>query len=137
MRKHIENTAAKARRQLNIVKKLARTKWGANKQTLWQLYMGYVRPTLEYSSAALSTATHTNLAPIDKVQNQALRFISGAMRTTPTSAYEIECNIEPLDIRRDAASSQLMNATRGLNTIQTKHSSRHGGRRRGLSSSHT
>ena len=33
-------------------------------------------------------------------------------------------------------SSQLMNATRGLNTIQTKRSSRHGGRRHGLSSSH-
>ena len=29
MRKHIENTAAKARRRLNIVKKLASTKWGA------------------------------------------------------------------------------------------------------------
>ena len=58
MRKHIENTAAKARRRLNIVKKLASTKWGANKQTLRQLYMGYIRPTLEYSSAALSTATH-------------------------------------------------------------------------------
>ena len=103
MRKHIENTAAKARRRLNIFKKLASTKWGANKQTLRQLYMGYIRHTLEYSSAALSTATHTNLATLDKVQNQALRFISGAMKTTPTSACEIECNIEPLDIRRDAA----------------------------------
>ena len=103
MRTHIENTAAKARRRLNIVKKLASTKWGANKQTLRQLYMGYIRPTLEYSSAALSTATHTNLATLDKVQNQALRFISGAMKTTQTSAFEIECNIEPLDIRRDAA----------------------------------
>ena len=103
MRMHIENTAAKARRRLNIVKKLVSTKWGANTQTLRQLYMGYVRPTLEYSSAALSTATHTNLATLDKVQNQALRFISGAMKTTPTTACDIECNIEPLDIRRDAA----------------------------------
>ena len=65
--------------------------------------MCYVRPTLEYSSAALSTATHTNLAKLDNVQNQALRFISGAMRTTPTSACVIECNIELLDIRRYAA----------------------------------
>ena len=96
MRKHIENTAEKARRRLHIVKKLASTKWEANKQTLWQLYMGYVRPTLEYSSAALSTATHTNLATLDKVHNQAFRFISGAMKTTPTSACDIECNIEPL-----------------------------------------
>ena len=65
--------------------------------------MGYVRPTLEYSSAALSIATHTNLATLDNVQNQALRSISEAMRTKPTSAFEIGCNIEPLDIRRDAA----------------------------------
>ena len=130
-------TAAKARRRLNIVKKLASTKWGANKQTLWQLYMGYIRPTLEYSSAALSTATHTNLATFDKVQNQAFRFISGAMKTTPTSACEIECNIEPLDIRRDAAIvTTYERYHRGLNTIQTKRSSRHGGRRHGLSSSH-
>ena len=89
MRKHIENTAGKARRRLNIVKKLASPKWGAHKQTLRQLYMG--------------TATHTNLATLDKVQNKAWRFISGAMKTTPTSACEIECNIEALDIRRDAA----------------------------------
>ena len=103
MRKHIENTAAKARRRLNIVKKLARTMWGANKETLRQLYMGYVRPTLEHSSDALSTATHTDLATLDNVQNEALRFVSGAMRTAPTSACEIECNNEPLDTSRDAA----------------------------------
>ena len=101
--KHIENTAAKARRRLNIANKLASINWGANKQTLRKLDMGYIRPTLEYSTAALSPATHTNLATLDKVQNQALRFISGAMRTIPTSSCEIECNIEPLDICRDAA----------------------------------
>ena len=111
-----------------IVKKLPSTKWGANKQTLRQhsvhvcmyvciyIYLwdmdiqklysdnenNYVRPTLEYSNALVSTTTHTNLATSDDVQNQALRFISGAMRTTPTSARVIECNIEPLNIRRDA-----------------------------------
>ena len=51
----------------------------------------------------LSTAIHTNLATLDKVQNQAVWFINGVTKTTPTSACEIECNIEPLDIRRDAA----------------------------------
>ena len=103
MRNHIKNNAAKTSHRLNIVKKLASTKWRINKQTLRQLYMGYVRPSLEYSRAALSTATHTHLATLDKVQNQALWFISGAMRTTPTSACEIECNSGLLDISRDAA----------------------------------
>ena len=44
-----------------------------------------------------SSVTHTNLPTFDKVHNQDSRFISGAMMTTPTSAREIECNIEPLD----------------------------------------
>ena len=46
------------------------------------------------------THKHRN---IGQCTNQALRFISGAMMTTPTSACAIECNIEPLDIRRHAA----------------------------------
>ena len=132
MRKHIENTAAKARRRLNIVKKLVNTKWGANKQTLRQLYLGYIRPTLEYSSAALSTATHTNLAPLHKVQNQALRFISGAMKPHQQVHVRLSATLSHWTSVDMLQSSQPMNATRGLNTIQTKRSSRHGGRIHGL-----
>ena len=124
----MENPAAKARRRLNIVKKLASTKWGANKQTLRQQYMGCVRPTLEYNSAALSTAKHTHLATLDKAQNQALRFINGTTRTT--RACEIECNIVPLDIRRDAAIVKTYERYQRLTTIETQRSSRHGSRRK-------
>jgi len=40
---------------------------------------------------------------LDKIQNQALRFISGALRSTPTAACEIHRNVEPLRLRREAA----------------------------------
>ena len=62
--------------------------------------------------------------------------ISGATRTTPKSACEIECNSHWTSVEM-LQSSQLMNATRGVNTIQTKRSSIHVGRRHGLNSSHT
>ena len=35
---------------------------------------------------------------LDKVQNQALRLICGAIRTTPTAACEIDANIKPRDL---------------------------------------
>ena len=128
---------ANTRRRLNIVKELARTKCGMNKQTLRQLYMGYIRLTLEYSSVALSTGTHTNLATLDKVLNQTLRFVSGAMRTTPTSACEIECNIEQLDIRRDDAIVTTYERRQRLEHHPNKALIQTWGRRHGLSSSHT
>ena len=38
---------------------------------------------------------------LDRKQNEALRFISGGLRSTPSSACEIDANIEPLSIRRE------------------------------------
>lgn len=38
---------AKARRKLNIMRKLAGTNWGANEKVLKSVYEGNVRPHLE------------------------------------------------------------------------------------------
>ena len=50
-----------------------------------------------------ATCSKPTRATLDKIQNHALRFISGAMRSTPTAACEIHTNVEPLDLRREAA----------------------------------
>ena len=42
LNKHVQKLKEKSTRRLNIVKRLASTQWGANKQTLRQLYIGYV-----------------------------------------------------------------------------------------------
>ena len=75
---------------------------------------------MEYSSAALGTASDTNLATIDKAQNHDLLFISGGTKSTPTSACEIECDMQPMSIRRDSAIVTTYERMRGRITFRTR-----------------
>ena len=90
-----------ATKRLNLVKKLAGSNWGADKRTLRQLYLGYIRAKLDYCSPIQAVASKSALETVNKTQNQALRLVCGAMRSTPTAACEIDANVEPLDIRRN------------------------------------
>ncbi|XP_060577697.1 uncharacterized protein LOC132734852 [Ruditapes philippinarum] len=82
------------------MRKLAGTTWGANEQILKTVYQGTVRPTMEYSSATWSTTAKTNQQALDKVQNQALRIITGATKSTPIAFMEKLTGIQTLHERR-------------------------------------
>ena len=103
LNEQMKKVETKAKNRLKLVKKLASTSWGADKSTLRQLYLGYVRSTMDYSLALQSVSSKTTQLSVDRVQNNALRFISGAMRTTQTAVCEVHTNVEPLNIRREAA----------------------------------
>ena len=100
---HMKNVKVKASKRLKLVKRLASTSWGADKNTLRQLYLGYVRSNMEYSLALQSVSSRSNQKSVDIIQNHALRFISGGMKSSPTAACEIHANVEPMQIRREAA----------------------------------
>ncbi|KAK7101835.1 hypothetical protein V1264_020159 [Littorina saxatilis] len=99
---HIAQAETKARRKLAILRKLAGTTWGANEKILKTVYQGTIRPHLEYGSTAWSTSAKTNLQTLDRVQNQALRLITGAMKSTPIKEMEKLTTIQPLCQRREA-----------------------------------
>ena len=99
---HTLRTERKALKKLAIMRKLAGTTWGANEQILKTLYEGSVRPVLEYSSTAWSTTAKTNQQSLDKIQNQALRIITGSMQSTPFTFMEQTTAIQPLQQRRQA-----------------------------------
>ena len=99
-KQHIQNAETKARRKLNIMRKLAGTHWGANEKILKTIYQGSVRPHLEYGSSSWMTAAKTHRQTLDKVQNQALRIITGSMRSTPIEMMEQITGILPLNTRR-------------------------------------
>ncbi|MCG8431297.1 MAG: hypothetical protein MJA29_09010, partial [Candidatus Omnitrophica bacterium] len=103
MKPFMNSLKVKATKRLNLIKHLATTSWGADKQTLRQLYLGYVRSIMEYALPLQTITSKTISSSVDKVQNQALRLICGGMRSTPTAACEIDANVEPLDIRRKRA----------------------------------
>ena len=95
-KQHTSKAEAKARRRLATLHKLAGTTRGASKKILKSVYQGTVRPHLEYGSTAWSTTAKTNQQALDKVQNQALRLITGAMRSTPITEMERLTGVQPL-----------------------------------------
>ena len=84
-----------------ILRKLAGTTWGASEKVLKTVYQGTVRPHLEYGSTAWSTTAKTNQQALDKVQNHALRLITGAMRSTPITEMDRLTGVQPLGQRGD------------------------------------
>ena len=103
MKPFIQSLKEKASRRLNLVKCLATTTWGANKSTLRQIYLGYVRSAMDYALPIQAAASKTMRESLDKVQNQSLRLVCGGKRSTPSAACEIDCNVEPLELRRERA----------------------------------
>ena len=97
----IEKAEKKAKTRLAIVRKLTGSKWGADMKTLNKAYVGNVRPALEYGMATWVTAAKSNLDRLTKVQNQATRIMTGAIKSTPVKDLESVTGIQPLCDRRD------------------------------------
>ena len=98
---HIEKAEKKAKTRLTVVRKLAGSKWGADMKTLNKAYVGNVRPALEYGMATWGNAAKSNLDRLTKVQNQATRIMTGAIKSTPIKDLESITGIQPLCDRRD------------------------------------
>ena len=68
----LHKSQARAKIRMALMKKLAGTNWAADQTVLRKLYIGRIRPVLEYGSAATSTAAKTNTDKQDRLQNQAM-----------------------------------------------------------------
>lgn len=94
-------TQARAKQRLGLMKKLSGTQWGADQAVLKKLYIGRVRPVLEYGMAPTATAAKSNTDRLVRVQNQAMRIMTGAMRTTPIRELETATGLHSLEDRRN------------------------------------
>ena len=99
---HLAQAETKARKKLAILRKLAGTSWGDHEKIFRTEYLGAIRPVLEFGSTAWITTAKTNKQRLDKIQNQALRLITGGLKSTPITAMGNITNIPPLSKRRKA-----------------------------------
>ena len=97
----IQRAAAKAKHRLALMKKLSGTTWGADEGVLKKLYVGYNRPVMEYGMTASATSSKSNFNKLTQVQNQALRIITGCIKSTPIKAMETLTGLQSLDDKRD------------------------------------
>ena len=74
---HINTSINRARNQLHKLRRFS----NAPSKMKSILYKTLIRPILEYPSVPLATTTKTNLVKIQRIQNQALRYIDGSKRS--------------------------------------------------------
>lgn len=97
---HCNHVILRCERNLNIIRCLSGVWWGAHPFVLKILYNAIIRSVLDYGTFLLEPANKASLRKLDLIQSKALRIISGAMKSTPINALQVECVDPPLYIRR-------------------------------------
>ena len=100
-RKHILNLADSCRRRLDVMKTLSAISWGASRKILRMFYIAYIRSKMDYGAILYSGAAKTNLNLLNRVQNSAMRMITGARKTSPILSLEIDTVLPPLNLHRE------------------------------------
>ena len=98
---HFDKLISRCNTGLNLMRMVSGTSFGADKKTLLMIYMSLIRSKLDYGCQAYMSASPTQLARLDKIQNNTLRIATGAYKSTSVQAMEVECNIMPLSLRRE------------------------------------
>ena len=105
---HLRYLCTKCSKALNLLRVVAHTDWGADRDTLLYLYRTLIRSKLDYGSIVYGSARDSYLKMLDPIQNHALRLCLGAFRTSPSTSLCAEANEPPLFLRRKRLSAQYI-----------------------------
>jgi hypothetical protein len=101
---HIKEIADKANRRLGILRSL---KYKLDRLSLERIYMGFIRPLLEYGDIVWDCPTDV-LNPLEVIQRNAARVVVGATARCSTQGLYDETSWEPLQNRREFHRLSLM-----------------------------
>ncbi|VDO08809.1 unnamed protein product, partial [Rodentolepis nana] len=79
---YINKIEERVSNRLNVLKRLAGNVWGCARSTLNNTYKMFIQPIILYFCEPLITATEVTLKPLEKAHNQALRLITGGIKST-------------------------------------------------------
>jgi len=91
-RPHIQYLKEKCTKSLNLMKIVAHTDWGADRDTLLKIYNTLIRSKLDYGNIVYGSARKSYLKPLDAIHHQGLRLALGAFRTFPSESLYVETN---------------------------------------------
>jgi hypothetical protein len=97
----LEEPCRKNSRKNNVLKRLAGSKWGSSRSVLNATYKAYIKPALQYGCEALIIATPAILNKLEVIQNQGLRLITEAVKSTSLASMQVLTRNNPLKIERE------------------------------------
>ena len=95
----LQKNQARAKMRLSVMKKLSCTEWDADQNVLKKFYVGRICEVLEHGMAASSTTA--KYSKLSRVQHQAMRMVTGAMRSSPISAMKMVTSLQPIEDRQE------------------------------------
>lgn len=98
---HIKKIRNKCKKINNLLRCLAGQDWGANRRAMLSIYRALLRSVWDYGCLAYMSASETRLKELEREQAQGIRTCTGALKTSPISALQVEVSEMPLKIRRD------------------------------------
>lgn len=106
---HINKTIAKAKNRLNILKALAGSDWGQDKEVMVMTYKSIIRSILEYGGPIWNPIiSDTNWTKLQAVQNQALKIATGCIKMTSSDHVHQEAKVLPLEVHGKMLSKQFL-----------------------------
>lgn len=98
---HIKQLKTHTTKQLNIMKCIFNSKWGADRDTLLRVYKSFIQPRIDYGCSVYSVANDNILLLLNTVLNLGARFSLGAFRSSPVISLICEAGLQPLSYRRE------------------------------------
>ena len=97
---HLRSVKAACQKALSLLRVLAHTSWGADRDSLLLLHRTLILPKLEYGSEVYSSATVARLRVLDSVHHAGIRMATGAFRSSPIPSLLVDSGFFPLNLRR-------------------------------------
>ena len=99
---HLRSLKATCMKAMSILRVLAHTSWGADRQSLLLLYRTLVLSKLDYGCEVYSSATEARLRILDPVHHAGVRLATGAFRSSPIPSLLVDAGVPPLDLHRQS-----------------------------------
>ena len=94
---HIKRIKKECQSPMTLLRHLSHLNWGADKRTLEIMYKTLIQSKITYACEVFGNEK-TGEA-MNKIQNEALRIISGAFKSSPIKSMQVDSQILPYDLQ--------------------------------------
>ena len=115
---HVKNLTTKCSKDLNTLRCLTGSNWGASKDTLLSLYTSLIRSKLDYGCAIYDTLNQTLTKKLDSIQYQALKLVTRTQHGTSLTSLQALTGEMPLNLRRQHLTLNFWAASQSNPLIQ-------------------